>query len=89
MTQVNEQVVWKCEQWFAGQMQEQQMFLSEARAREFGAEAEWGCAGFSVEDRGDADPACLELSCVQRCALYVVRSSRDPLLRFKSYAGVV
>ncbi len=35
MTQANEQVVWKCEQWFAGEMQEQQMFLSEARAREF------------------------------------------------------
>ncbi len=35
MTQANEQVVWKCEQWFAGQMQEQQMFLSERQAREF------------------------------------------------------
>jgi hypothetical protein len=28
-------MVWKCEQWFAGQMQEQKMFLSEAQAREF------------------------------------------------------
>jgi hypothetical protein len=28
-------IVWKCEQWFGGKMQEQQMFLSEDSAREF------------------------------------------------------
>jgi hypothetical protein len=28
-------MIWKCEQWFAGQMQEQQMFMSEGQAREF------------------------------------------------------
>jgi hypothetical protein len=28
-------VVWKCEQWFAGQMQEQNMFFTEEQARAF------------------------------------------------------
>jgi len=28
-------VVWKCEQWFAGQMQERKMFFTEGQAREF------------------------------------------------------
>ncbi len=28
-------MIWKCEQWFGGQMQEQKMFLSEVQAREF------------------------------------------------------
>jgi hypothetical protein len=28
-------MVWKCEQWFAGQMQEQQVFMSEVQAREY------------------------------------------------------
>ena len=28
-------MVWKCEQWFAGQMQEAQMFMSEAKAKEY------------------------------------------------------
>ncbi len=28
-------VVWKCEQWFGGQMQEQKLFFSEAQAKEF------------------------------------------------------
>jgi hypothetical protein len=32
---MNETMVWKCEQWFAGEMQEAQMFLSESRAREY------------------------------------------------------
>ena len=28
-------IVWKCEQWFGGQMQEQNVFFSEQQAREF------------------------------------------------------
>lgn len=28
-------MIWKCEQWFGGQMQEAQMFTSEDQAREF------------------------------------------------------
>ncbi len=28
-------LVWKCEQWFGGKMQEQNVFLSETQAREF------------------------------------------------------
>jgi hypothetical protein len=28
-------IVWKCEQWFGGQLQEQKMFFSEEQAREF------------------------------------------------------
>ena len=32
---MNEQMVWKCEQWFGGKMMEQNMFLSEAQARDF------------------------------------------------------
>jgi hypothetical protein len=28
-------VVWKCEQWFGGQLQEQKMFFSEEQARAF------------------------------------------------------
>lgn len=32
---MTETMVWKCEQWFAGQMQEQKVFMSEAQAREF------------------------------------------------------
>jgi len=28
-------VVWKCEQWFGGKLQEQQMFFSEEQARAF------------------------------------------------------
>jgi len=28
-------IIWKCEQWFGGQMQEAQMFLSEEQARAF------------------------------------------------------
>ncbi len=29
------EMVWKCEQWFAGQMQEQKVFMSEEQARDF------------------------------------------------------
>jgi hypothetical protein len=32
---MNQQVVWKCEQWFGGQIKEQNVFLSEEQAREF------------------------------------------------------
>jgi len=28
-------IIWKCEQWFGGQRQETQMFLSEEQARAF------------------------------------------------------
>lgn len=28
-------MIWKCEQWFGGHMQETQMFMSEQQAREF------------------------------------------------------
>jgi len=28
-------MVWKCEQWFGGQMQEQNVFFSEEQARSF------------------------------------------------------
>jgi hypothetical protein len=28
-------MVWKCEQWFAGVMQEQKVFFDEAQARDF------------------------------------------------------
>jgi hypothetical protein len=28
-------VVWKCEQWFAGKLQEQKVFFSEEQARAF------------------------------------------------------
>ncbi len=28
-------MVWKCEQWFAGQMQERKLFFTEVQAREF------------------------------------------------------
>ena len=29
------ETIWKCEQWFGGQMQEKNVFQSEAQAREF------------------------------------------------------
>ena len=29
------ETIWKCEQWFAGQMQEQKIFQSEEQARDF------------------------------------------------------
>jgi len=32
---MNQQMVWKCEQWFGGQIKEQNVFLSEEQAREF------------------------------------------------------
>ena len=32
---MTDMTVWKCEQWFAGQMQEQKMFFSEEQARAF------------------------------------------------------
>ena len=32
---MTEMTVWKCEQWFGGQMQEQKVFRSEGEAREF------------------------------------------------------
>ena len=28
-------MVWKCEQWFGGQMQERKLFFTEMQAREF------------------------------------------------------
>jgi hypothetical protein len=31
-------IVWKCEQWFGGQMQEQNVFFSEEQARSFARE---------------------------------------------------
>ncbi len=31
-------IVWKCEQWFGGQMQEQNVFFSEKQARDFARE---------------------------------------------------
>jgi hypothetical protein len=31
-------IVWKCEQWFGGHMQEQNVFFSEKQAREFARE---------------------------------------------------
>ena len=33
--EMTEMTVWKCEQWFGGQMQEQKVFRSEGEAREF------------------------------------------------------
>jgi hypothetical protein len=32
---MTQQMVWKCEQWFGGKVQEQTMFPTEAQAREF------------------------------------------------------
>ena len=32
---MTEILVWKCEQWFAGQMQQQETFLSEKQARAY------------------------------------------------------
>jgi hypothetical protein len=32
---MTQQLVWKCEQWFGGKIQEQTVFPSEAQAREF------------------------------------------------------
>ena len=32
---VNQQMVWKCEQWFGGKIKEQNVFLSEQQAREY------------------------------------------------------
>jgi hypothetical protein len=32
---MTQQMVWKCEQWIGGKIQEQNVFLSEAQAREF------------------------------------------------------
>lgn len=32
---MTEQMVWKCEQWFGGEVREQDVFLSEEQAREF------------------------------------------------------
>ena len=32
---MTEQMVWKCEQWFGGEVREQDVFLSEEQARAF------------------------------------------------------
>jgi hypothetical protein len=32
---MEQQLVWKCEQWFGGEVKEQNVFLSERQAREF------------------------------------------------------
>jgi hypothetical protein len=32
---MTEQMVWKCEQWLGGKVKDQNMFLSEEKAREF------------------------------------------------------
>jgi hypothetical protein len=32
---MTQQMVWKCEQWLGGKIQEKNVFLSEAQAREF------------------------------------------------------
>ena len=32
---MTEQMVWKCEQWFGGEVREQTVFRSEEQAREF------------------------------------------------------
>lgn len=32
---MTEQLVWKCEQWFGGRIQEETIFASEGKAREF------------------------------------------------------
>lgn len=32
---MNENLIWKCEQWFGGQMHEQKLFPTEEQAREF------------------------------------------------------
>jgi hypothetical protein len=32
---MTQQLVWKCEQWFGGEVKEQSVFLSEQQAREF------------------------------------------------------
>ena len=32
---MTQQLVWKCEQWFGGEMHEQKVFRNEADAREF------------------------------------------------------
>jgi hypothetical protein len=34
-SEMTQQLVWKCEQWFGGKIQEQNVFPSEAQAREF------------------------------------------------------
>jgi hypothetical protein len=31
----NQQMVWRCEQWFGGKIKEQNVFLSEQQAREY------------------------------------------------------
>jgi hypothetical protein len=40
-----QQMVWKCEQWFGGEVREQNVFLSEEQAREFARKV----AGISPE----------------------------------------
>ena len=35
VTMINQQTVWKCEQWFGGKIEEQNVFLSEQQARDY------------------------------------------------------
>jgi hypothetical protein len=35
VTMINQQTVWKCEQWFGGKIKEQNVFLSEQQARDY------------------------------------------------------
>ena len=43
---MTQQLVWKCEQWFGGEVKEQSVFLSEQQARELELDISQAYQGF-------------------------------------------
>ncbi len=58
---MTQQTVWMCEQWLGGKVKEQNVFMSEEQAREFARKLAGMSPGPGVQDRADADTACMEL----------------------------